>query len=139
MNATAIRQGISYVTNSKGEKTALQLDLTNEAVQEMVEDLMDTLDVIERRGEPTRPFEEIKNEILSNRHAETIKPLKQIPPLQPGQWNGYSPADIKRWGVQSFLDEVCSKEPFQIPDLGFTEEENKQMDLILKQEREANV
>lgn len=67
MNATAIRQGISYVTNSKGEKTALQLDLTNEAVQEIVEDLMDTLDAIERRSEPTRTFEDVKNEILASR------------------------------------------------------------------------
>ncbi|SFF34703.1 hypothetical protein [Spirosoma endophyticum] len=67
MNVAAIRQGISYVTNSKGEKTALQLDLTNEAVQEMVEDLIDTLDVIERRSEPTLLFEEVKNEILLNR------------------------------------------------------------------------
>lgn len=67
MNPTAIRQGISYVTNSKGEKTALQLDLTNIAVQEIVEDLMDTLDAMERRGEPTRPFEDVKNEILTSR------------------------------------------------------------------------
>jgi len=67
MNTTAIRQGISYVTNSKGEKTALQLDLTNTAVQEIVEDLMDTLDAAERRSEPIRPFEEVKNEILASR------------------------------------------------------------------------
>lgn len=67
MNVVAIRQGISYVTNSKGEKLALQLDLTNEAVQEIVEDLMDTLDAIERCGEPTYSFEEVKNEILLNR------------------------------------------------------------------------
>jgi hypothetical protein len=67
MNVAAIRQGISYITNSKGEKMALQLDLTNPVVQEMVESLMDTLDVIERRSEPTRPFEEVKNEILLNR------------------------------------------------------------------------
>lgn len=51
--------------------------------------------------------------------------------------NSYSPADIKRWGVQRFLDEVCAKEPIEIPDLGFTEEENQRMDEILKQEREA--
>ena len=69
MNATAIRQGISYVTNSKGEKTALQLDLTNAAVQEIVEDLIDTLDAMERRHEPTRPFDEVKNEILANRRG----------------------------------------------------------------------
>ncbi|MBR8839530.1 MAG: hypothetical protein DSM106950_37395 [Stigonema ocellatum SAG 48.90 = DSM 106950] len=67
MDVAAIRQGISYVTNSKGQKTALQLDLTNVAVQEMVENLMDTLDAIERRSEPTRPFEKVKNEILLNR------------------------------------------------------------------------
>jgi hypothetical protein len=67
MNVAAIRQGISYVINSKGEKTALQLDLTNVAVQGIVEYLMDTLDVIERFREPTRPFEEVKNEILLNR------------------------------------------------------------------------
>ena len=67
MNPTALRQGISYVMNSKGEKTALQLDLTNAAVQEIVEDLMDTLDVLERRNDKTRPFEEVKNEILANR------------------------------------------------------------------------
>jgi crotonobetainyl-CoA:carnitine CoA-transferase CaiB-like acyl-CoA transferase len=64
MNVTIIHQGISYVVNNKGEKTALQLDLTNPAVKEIVEDLMDTLDVVERRNEPTRSFEDVKNEIL---------------------------------------------------------------------------
>lgn len=67
MNTTSIRQGISYLTNSKGEKTALQLDLTNEGVQQIVEDLLDTLDCAERRNEPTRSFEEVKNEIIINR------------------------------------------------------------------------
>jgi len=69
MNATAIRQGISYVTNSKGEKTALQLDLTNAAVQEIVEDLIDTLDAVDRKNEPTRSFEEVKNEIIASRRG----------------------------------------------------------------------
>lgn len=69
MNATAIRQGISYVTNSKGEKTALQLDLTNAAVQEIVEDLIDTLDAMERKNEPTRSFEDVKNEIIASRRG----------------------------------------------------------------------
>jgi len=69
MNATAIRQGISYVTNSKGEKTALQLDLTNADVQEIVEDLIDTLDAVDRKNEPTRSFEEVKNEIIASRRG----------------------------------------------------------------------
>ena len=68
---------------------------------------------------------------------ETRKSSEFIPPLKPGQWTSYSPADIKRWGVQRFLDEVCEKEPVQIPDLGFTEEENQRMDQLLKEEREA--
>jgi len=50
-------------------------------------------------------------------------------------WNLYQPEDIKQWGPQRFLDEVCAKEPFPIPDLGFTEEENRLMDEILKEER----
>ena len=59
-----------------------------------------------------------------------------IPPMRRGN-NSYKPEDIKRWGLQRFLDEVCPKEPFLIPDLGFTEEENRRMDEILKEEREA--
>jgi hypothetical protein len=66
------------------------------------------------------------------------KPQQQepIPPIRRGA-NSYKPEDIRRWGVQRFLDEVCPKEPFFIPDLGFTEEENRRMDEILREEREA--
>ena len=60
-----------------------------------------------------------------------------IPPMRPGRMNIYSPADIKRWGVQRFLDTVCLEEPLQIPDLGFTAEENALMDEILREERDA--
>ena len=67
MNPKALRQGISYVTNSKGEKTALQLDLTNAAVQEIVDDLIDTLDAMERRNDPVRSFDDVKREILASR------------------------------------------------------------------------
>ena len=68
--------------------------------------------------------------------AETLSDV--IPPLRPGRINEYSIADIKRWGVERFLDEVCAKEPLQIPDLGFTDEENRLMDEILEQERQAS-
>ncbi|MDO1451798.1 hypothetical protein Q0590_36325 [Rhodocytophaga aerolata] len=60
-----------------------------------------------------------------------------IPPLTRGQWNIYRPEDIKRWGPQRFLEEVCVKEPFLIPNLSFSEEENQRMDQILKEERAA--
>ena len=59
-----------------------------------------------------------------------------IPPLRPGRLNVYSPADIKRWGVERFLDVVAQKEPLPMPDLGFTAEENALMDEILRQERD---
>lgn len=61
----------------------------------------------------------------------------EIPPMRPGRMTSYSPADIRRWGVQRFLDTVCRKEPLQIPDLKFTEAENEAMHEILREEREA--
>lgn len=69
---------------------------------------------------------------------KTNKQSESIPPLRRGKINSYSPADIKRWGVQRFLDEVCEKDPIQIPDLGFTDEENRRMDELLKQEQIAS-
>jgi len=54
----------------------------------------------------------------------TNKNPEPIPRMKPGRPKSYSPADIKRWGVERFLDEVCEKAPIAIPDLGFTEKEN---------------
>lgn len=68
---------------------------------------------------------------------EAKKTLEEIPPMKKGQWNSYRPEDVKRWGVERFLDAIASKEPLEIPDLGFTEEENRRMDEILREEREA--
>jgi hypothetical protein len=67
---------------------------------------------------------------------ESDKPLEPIPPMRTSG-NSYSSADIRRWGVERFLNEMCSKEPFVIPDLGFTDEENRRMDEVLDQERQA--
>lgn len=67
---------------------------------------------------------------------ENEKPFEPIPPMHIGG-NSYSPADIRRWGVERFLNEVCQKEPFIIPNWGFTDEENRRMDEVLDQERQA--
>ena len=56
--------------------------------------------------------------------------LEPIPPKKPGM-NSYRPEDIRRWGVERFLDAVCAKEPIVIPDFNFTDEENCRMDEIL--------
>jgi len=60
-----------------------------------------------------------------------------IPLLQWGQLTYYSPADIKRWGMQHFLDVVALTEPLLIPNLGFTAAENARMDELLREERDA--
>lgn len=57
-----------------------------------------------------------------------------IPPLRWGQLTYYSPADIKRWGVQHFLDTVAPTQELPIPDLGFTAEEDAWMDELLREE-----
>ncbi len=60
-----------------------------------------------------------------------------IPPLRWGQLTYYSPADIKRWGVQHFLDTVAATQVLPIPDQGFTVEEETRMDELLREERAA--
>lgn len=60
-----------------------------------------------------------------------------IPSLRWRQLTCYSPADIKHWGVQHFLDTVAPKQALPIPDLGFTAEENARMDELLREERTA--
>lgn len=56
--------------------------------------------------------------------------------MKPHKWNSYRPEDVNRWGTERFLHEVAPKDPIPIPDLGFTEEENKRMDELLREERE---
>jgi hypothetical protein len=55
------------LTDAKGQKVAVQFDLRNQQMQDLFEDLIDTLTVFERQNEPTKPFEEIKKEILAKR------------------------------------------------------------------------
>ena len=55
-----------------------------------------------------------------------------IPLLQKGRTNSYRPEDIKRWGVEHFMDAVCAKEDIVIPSLDFTVEENERMEEIMK-------
>lgn len=64
---------------------------------------------------------------------------EMIPSLRWGQLTCYSPADIKRWGVQHFLDTVAPTRELPMPDLGFTAEENASMDELLREERTATV
>lgn len=67
---------------------------------------------------------------------DETKKQEQIPPMRRGA-NSYKPEDIRRWGLQRFMKEVAPKEPFLIPDLGFTDEENRRMDELLREEQKS--
>ena len=55
----------------------------------------------------------------------------EIPPMKRGQINTYKPEDIRRWGVERFLEATAVKEPFLFEFPTFTEEENRRMDELL--------
>lgn len=67
MTVATLKRNISFLTDAKGQKVAVQFDLRNQQMQDLFEDLIDTLTVYERQDEPTKPFEEIKKEILAQR------------------------------------------------------------------------
>lgn len=67
MNIATLQKHISFLADARGRKVAVQFDLRNQQMQELFEDLMDTLTVIERQDEPTRSFDDIKKEILAQR------------------------------------------------------------------------
>lgn len=67
---------------------------------------------------------------------KAVKKKDQIPSMKPHKWNSYRPEDVKRWGIERFLHETAPKDPIPIPNLGFTEEENRQMDELFKEEQE---
>jgi len=67
---------------------------------------------------------------------ETTKTVEdEIPPMKKGQLNVYKPSDIKRWGVERFLETTAVTEPFLLKFPEFTEEENRRMDEILAEEQ----
>ena len=68
MTVATLKKHISFLTDSNGKKVAVQFDLRNQKVQELFEDLMDTLTAVERQDEPTKSFEQVRNEILAQRN-----------------------------------------------------------------------
>lgn len=50
-----------YLTNEKGEREAIILSI--DEYEELLEDIEDLAVVLERRGEPTIPFEEVKKRL----------------------------------------------------------------------------
>ena len=62
------------------------------------------------------------------------KELEHIPTIKERGSNIYKPSDIKRWGVDRFLDAVSPKEPIHF-GIEFSEEENRRMDEILEEEK----
>jgi hypothetical protein len=67
--------GLNYVTNDKGEKTGLLIDLlqlkniksTENGLREFLEDLDDIIAVEVSKGDKGRPYDEVRKEILNNK------------------------------------------------------------------------
>jgi hypothetical protein len=60
--------------------------------------------------------------------------LEHIPTIKEQGSNVYKPEDIKRWGVERFLNEISPEESFRF-GIDFTEEENQRMDEVLEEEK----
>jgi len=58
-------KGINFITNDKGEKIALQLDLQNpdEKMIELIEEIEDIIDVDLRKNSSTRDYIEVRKDI----------------------------------------------------------------------------
>ncbi|MFN8348032.1 MAG: hypothetical protein U0X91_23735 [Spirosomataceae bacterium] len=67
MNVATLQKHMNFLTDASGKKVGVQFDLRNRQMQELFEDLIDTLTVTERQNEPTRSFDEVKKEILAQR------------------------------------------------------------------------
>ena len=69
MTTVSIKQGISYMTNNKGKQTALVFDLKNNAVKELMEDFMDTLDAIDSLNDstPRKSLSEVRKNLLTSK------------------------------------------------------------------------
>ena len=61
--------------------------------------------------------------------------LEHISTIKERGSNVYKPNDIKRWGVERFLDAVSPKEPFYF-GIEFSEEESRRVDEILAEEKD---
>ena len=68
---------------------------------------------------------------------ETTKEKEEeIPPRQKGQLNIYKPIDIKRWGIERFLEATAVQEPFLLEFPEFTEKVNWRIDELLTKEKD---
>lgn len=67
-------KGISYITDEKGNKTAVIINLKN--YQEEVEEFLDGLEAQSRLNEPSVDFEKSVNKILKSKSPRGKVPAK---------------------------------------------------------------
>lgn len=58
-------KGINFVTNAKGEKVGLMIDLKNhdKVINEYIEDLFDLIDINSRKDEESLSWDETKKDL----------------------------------------------------------------------------
>jgi hypothetical protein len=59
--------GIKYLKDSNGENRYLRIDLKKYPEKQVIEDLLDGLEAIARKGEPTYPFDEVMRDEFKRR------------------------------------------------------------------------
>ncbi|MEP7255782.1 MAG: hypothetical protein ABI666_08385 [Ferruginibacter sp.] len=67
-------KGINYITDSKGNKTAVVISMKN--YKEEVEDFLDGLEAQNRMEEPSVDFEKAVNKILKSKSTNGKLPVK---------------------------------------------------------------
>lgn len=67
-------KGISYITDEKGNKTAVVINLKN--YQEEIEEFLDGLEAQSRLNEPSVDFEKSVNKILKSKSRRGKVPAK---------------------------------------------------------------
>ncbi len=63
------------------------------------------------------------------------KELEPIPTIKERGSNIYRPSDIKRCGVERFLEATAVRDPLLLEFPEFTDEESRRMDEVLEEEK----
>jgi hypothetical protein len=59
--------GIEYTKDTTGKKRYVKIDLDMYGDNQLIEDFLDLLDIEARKGEPTRPFDEVMKKEFERR------------------------------------------------------------------------
>ncbi len=65
----SIQKWITFLTDAKWKRRAIQFNLANKEVSELMEDLFDSFMATERMDEPHSDFEQVKKRLLRKKQV----------------------------------------------------------------------